>query len=286
MIYSQAMSRLDAWMTERDRILVMGIVNVTPDSFHDGGRFLDPDAAIARALQMEAEGADVLDVGGESTRPGSRSVTAQEEIDRIAPVIEGIRRRSDLPISIDTTKAAVAREALGAGAAIVNDVGALRFDEAMAGTVADAGACVVLMHMLGSPETMQVDPSYGDVVGEIDAFFAERIDAAIDAGIERGRILIDPGIGFGKRLADNLSILRGLERFASHGVPIAVGASRKSFLGAILDLPSDERLEGTIVANAVAILHGADIIRVHDVKEGVRTAAVAARLRSDDATNR
>jgi dihydropteroate synthase len=273
------MKLLNEWVKERDRVLVMGTLNLTPDSFYDGGRYPTEAAAIAQALRMVAEGADIIDIGGESSRPGAWPVSVAEERERVIPVIEGIQKRSDILLSVDTTRAAVATEAIEAGASIVNDISALRFDPKMASVVVDRGVFIVLMHMKGRPETMQKSPFYSDPVEEIKAFLAERIEVAISAGIPTDKIIIDPGIGFGKRLSDNLAIIRGLPRFSALGAPILVGLSRKSFLGDILNLPTEERLEGTIAANAIAILNGADIIRVHDVKEGRRTADVVRALR-------
>ena len=276
------MRRLASWVKERDRVLVMGALNVTPDSFYDGGRYLTPTDAIERALQMGREGADIIDVGGASSRPGAKPLSSIEELKRVIPVIEGVRNRSDVLLSVDTTRASVAKEAIACGVAIVNDISALRFDPEMAGIIAEGGVFVVLMHMLETPETMQDNPVYTDPVEEIKSFLAERIEAALDSGVPRERIIIDPGIGFGKRLEHNLTILRGLSSFTDLDVPILIGLSRKSFLGEILNLPAGERLEGTIAANAVAVINGADIIRVHDVKEGRRTADVARRLRNDE----
>jgi dihydropteroate synthase len=267
------------WFERRDRVLVVGILNATPDSFFEGSRFPSASEAVERALQMEAEGADVIDVGGESSRPGSEPVPADVESARVVPIIEGIRKRSDVLVSVDTVKSAVAGEALAAGATIVNDISALRLDAAMAGTVAAANAYVVLMHMQGTPATMQKKPEYKDVVDEVHEFLAGRIRAAECAGIPRERVIIDPGIGFGKRLSHNLALLRNVERLTDLGPPVLVGASRKSFLGEILDLPAEDRLEGTLAVHAVAVARGADLIRVHDVKEGRRTADVARRLR-------
>jgi dihydropteroate synthase len=281
MVYCESMINLSEWMSHRNPVLVMGIVNVTPDSFYDGGRFVRPEDAIERGLRMADEGADIIDVGGESTRPGARPIAVREEIGRVLPVVEGLRARSPVHVSIDTTKAQVAEEAVSLGAAIINDVTALRSDERMSQVAARTGAFVVLMHMRGSPETMQQSPSYSDVVEQIGVFLNERIHAAVDAGIARGKILVDPGIGFGKTVEHNLAILRNLQRLTGLGPPILVGVSRKSFLGAILGLPSDERSEATIAANTAAILNGASIIRVHDAKEGRRTADIAVRLRSD-----
>lgn len=262
-------------------MLVMGVLNITPDSFFTGGRYTRPEDAIERGLRMAQEGADIIDIGGESSRPGSRSISSTEELERVLPVIEGVHRTSDVLLSVDTTKAAVAEEAIACGASIVNDISALRFDPKMAKVIGESECFVILMHMLGTPETMQVNPTYTDPVNEIKAFLAERIEAAVNSGIDNERIIIDPGIGFGKRLQHNLALLKELASFATLRAPILVGLSRKSFLGKLLDLPSEERLEGTIAANAIAIANGADIIRVHDVKEGRQTADVAYRLRHD-----
>ncbi|NPV59658.1 MAG: dihydropteroate synthase [Actinobacteria bacterium] len=257
------------------RTLVMGVVNVTPDSFSDGGLYYDPRAAVEHALRLEEEGADILDIGGESTRPGSDFVTLDEELKRVMPVLEGIMGRVEVPVSIDTTKAEVARQALGAGCAMVNDISAMRLDPEMPGLVADKGVPVCLMHMRGMPKDMQVDPHYDDVVGEISSFLRERAEAAVEAGVDPAKILVDPGIGFGKTLGHNLEILRRLKEFRSLGYPILLGTSRKSFIGRILELAEDQRLEGTAASVALGIAGGADIVRVHDVKEMVRVARVA-----------
>ncbi len=254
---------------------VMGVLNVTPDSFSDGGAYLDPDAAVRRGLQMAADGADILDVGGESTRPGAEPVGEADELRRVLRVVTEIRRRSSIPISIDTTKAVVARAALDEGADIVNDVGALRFDPDMAGTVARAGAAVVLMHMQGVPRTMQAAPAYGDVVAEVAAFLAERAAAAEAAGIPADRIAVDPGIGFGKTAEHNLILLDRIDAIAAVGRPVVVGVSRKAFLGRILGRPPLERLEGTLAASVLAAARGARILRVHDVAEARRALDVA-----------
>jgi dihydropteroate synthase len=271
--------RLERWTQERDRVLVMGILNVTPDSFFDGGRFASTETAIDHALAMEADGADIIDVGGESSRPGAQPIAVQEELDRIIPVIRGIRRASDVAISVDTTKATVAREALAAGATIVNDISALRFDEEMADVVADSGAIVVLMHMQRDPSTMQKEPHYDDVVAEVYAFLEERVRIAVARGIPANRVIVDPGIGFGKRPEHNLALLRSIATFADLGRPVLVGLSRKSFFGALFGYAPADRLEATIAANAIAVVAGADILRVHDAKEGRRTADTAFRLR-------
>jgi len=246
--------------------LIMGVLNVTPDSFSDGGRYLDPDAAVAHAVAMAEQGADLIDIGAESTRPGSDPVDEKEEIRRLIPVVGAVCRKVSVPVSVDTTKAAVARKALDAGAAIVNDISALRFDPLMKAVVAETGAGLVLMHMQGTPKTMQQAPSYRDVIEEIRQFFVERIRAALEAGIGAEQILLDPGIGFGKNLAHNLSVLAHLDALVALGYPILVGVSRKAFIGQVLDRPGDERVMATAAAVAVAILRGARVVRVHDVK--------------------
>ena len=258
-----------------ERTLVMGILNVTPDSFSDGGLYAEPERAVEHAVEMIKAGADIIDVGGESTRPGADPVSAEEERRRVLPVIQALRRQSDVLISIDTYKAEVARAALDAGADIVNDISGLGFDEEMPGVVASTGAGLVLMHIRGTPRTMQQNPVYRDVVREIRETFAERLAKAEKAGISPEQVVLDPGIGFGKKLQHNLEILRRLKEFRRFGRPILIGPSRKSFIGAILDLPPDQRLEGTAAAVAVGIANGADVVRVHDVREMVRVVRVA-----------
>jgi dihydropteroate synthase len=255
-----------AWRPFKDKPLIMGILNVTPDSFYDGGNFFSTGKAIDHALSMAGEGADIVDVGGESTRPGSDPTPLQDELERVIPVIEGIRRRSDVPLSIDTYKSEVARRALEAGADVVNDISALGFDDAMADVVAAAGAPVIMQHIKGTPKDMQKDPVYDDVVKEIKDFFAERIAFAKARGIDEANMIIDPGIGFGKRLQDNLAIIRELRRLKELGKPVLIGTSMKSFLGRILgtDVPG-ERLEGTLASVAISIWNGADMVRVHNV---------------------
>jgi dihydropteroate synthase len=257
----------------------MGILNVTPDSFFDGGRSFDTKTAVSHALSMIEDGADILDIGGESTRPGADPVSPTQEKLRVLPVIEALRTQTDVAISVDTTKASVAESALQRGATIINDISAMRFDADMPRVVARYGAQIVLMHMQGTPQTMQRSPEYKDVVHEVRDFLLRRADAAEAAGIPRENIILDPGIGFGKTLEHNLLLLRHLPILCASGYTVLIGVSRKSFLGRLLGLPVEERLEGTIAANTIAILHGADIIRVHDVKEGRRAADVAVRLR-------
>ncbi len=254
---------------------VMGIVNVTPDSFSDGGQWMGADAAIAHGLDLVAQGADIVDVGGESTRPGSDCVTEEEELSRVLPVIEGLRAKCDVVISVDTTKCAVARSALDAGAQIVNDVSAMRQDDGMTGLVAQTGAGVVLMHMLGTPKTMQASPVYVDVVGEVGEFLASSVDGAVAAGIPKECIVVDPGIGFGKTVEHNLELISGLDRICATGAPVLVGASRKAFIGKLLDVDVSERLEGTLAVSALAVAGGARIVRVHDVRENVRAVRLA-----------
>jgi dihydropteroate synthase len=247
------------------RTKLMGILNVTPDSFHDGGRYLDPEAAIERGLQLVIDGADIIDIGGESTRPGSHGVDAATELARVVPVIRGLREKTSIPISIDTRKSAVAKAALDAGADIVNDISGLRDDTAMAGLVAGRSDEVVIMHTLGDPSTMQDNPVYDDVVDDINSFFRERLDYSTSKGIDASNIVLDPGIGFGKTLEHNLEIIRRFDEFAVHGVRTLIGPSNKSFIRRVLNEPEDARLEGTIAACIMAVVKGADMVRVHDV---------------------
>ena len=249
------------------RTLVMGIVNVTPDSFSDGGEFLDHAAAVAQGLRCVMQGADLLDIGGESTRPGAAAVDADEECRRVVPVIERLAAETAVPLSIDTAKAAVARAALDAGATLLNDVTALRADPQMAAVAADSGAPLCLMHMQGTPRTMQQAPHYDDLMGEIVGALRESLALAVDAGVDEQQILVDPGIGFGKTLAHNLAILRRLPELRSLGRPILLGTSRKSFIGKTLGLPVEERAFGTAATVAYGIAQGARIVRVHDVAE-------------------
>lgn len=243
----------------------MGVLNVTPDSFSDGGQYLNPDRAVARACAMVEEGAALIDIGAESSRPGADPVDQDEELRRLLPVVTEVCRRIAVPVSIDTTKSHVARVALDAGAAIINDISALRFDPRMGEVVAEAGAGLILMHMQGRPKTMQREPSYGDVVQEVKQFFAERMEAACAVGIGPEHVLLDPGIGFGKNLSHNLSLLAHLEELTALGRPLAVGVSRKAFIEQVLGRPLGERMMGTAAAVAVAVLKGARVLRVHDV---------------------
>jgi dihydropteroate synthase len=251
----------------------MGVVNVTPDSFSDGGRYLDADAAVRHGEELVRDGASILDVGGESTRPGAVEVDAAEELRRVEPVVAGLSSRAT--VSIDTSKAAVAEAALDAGASIVNDVTALRGDAEMAALCAERGVTVVLMHMPGNPRTMQDDPTYEDVVDEVKGFLAERTEAAVAAGIDEERIWLDPGIGFGKTLEHNLELLRRLGELRELGRPLVIGTSRKSFIGKVDGSAVDERIGGTIASTVLAAAEGADVLRVHDVAESAQAMRVA-----------
>jgi len=248
-----------------ERVHIMGILNVTPDSFSDGGRYVNPDDAVAHALSMVEQGADILDIGAESSRPGAVSIDEEEERRRLIPIVHAICRRISIPVSIDTTKASIAEQALDVGAAMINDISALRFDARMGAVVAKSGAGLVLMHMQGYPETMQHATQYADVVEEVRRFLKARVEAATEAGISPDRILLDPGIGFGKNGRHNLALLNRLDTLCTLGRPLVVGVSRKAFIGKILNRPIDERLMGTAGAVAVAIMKGARMVRVHDV---------------------
>jgi dihydropteroate synthase len=266
------------------RTHIMGILNVTPDSFSDGGHYPGVGAALDRALAMVDEGADIIDVGGESSRPrgnaygaGAQPVSADEELRRVIPVISAIAARTDIPISIDTYKSGVAREALRAGASLVNDITAFHADPAMPRVIGEAGATVALMHMKGTPGTMQLNPSYDHLFDEVIGYLRDAIHVAEQHGI--AQVLIDPGIGFGKTLAHNLELLGGLEQLQVLERPVLIGASRKSFIGTLLDLPVDDRREGSLAALVAAILRGAHVVRVHDVKESKRAAVIADAIR-------
>ena len=257
---------------------VMGVINTTPDSFSDGGLYDTLESAFHHAQQLINDGTDILDVGGESTRPGSRNVDVDEELNRTIPLIKAIREISDIPISIDTSKPEVMHRAVEAGATMINSIWALRQDNGLE-TVAELGVPVCLMHMQGTPETMQKKPSYSDVVAEVMEFLRQRIDAAISAGISKTNIIVDPGFGFGKTLQHNLLLLNSLERFKSLGVPLLVGMSRKSMIGMILDKPVDARLYGSVSTAVISALLGADIVRVHDVAETVDAVAIVNAMK-------
>lgn len=263
----------------RERVLIMGVLNVTPDSFSDGGRYQGVDAAVARAEAIEAEGADLLDIGGESTRPWARPVSLEEELARVLPVLSALAGRIRIPISVDTTKAEVATRALDAGAAVINDISALRGDPGMADVVARSRAGLILMHMQGTPATMQDHPAYAAVVEEIVDFLLARVEAAVAAGIDRERIAVDPGLGFGKTAEQSLALMGGLSAFRALGRPIVIGPSRKSFVGAVLERPVHEREWGTAAAVAAGVLQGAHVVRVHSVAQMKDAARMAHAIR-------
>jgi len=268
------------WIREENSAtLIMGILNVTPDSFSDGGMYYNATQAVEFALQMEEEGADIIDVGGESTRPGAKTVELQKECDRILPVIEGIRTKSDILISIDTYKSEVARQSIATGAGMVNDISGMTFDPNMVDVIKDSGLPVVIMHIKGTPKNMQKKPYYEDLMQELTEYFEERKKFARAKGILDQQIILDPGIGFGKRLQDNFQLLRELKKIVDMGFPVLIGPSKKSFIGLTLDLPIDQRLEGTAAAVTTGILKGARIVRVHDVKEMKRVALITDSIR-------
>lgn len=261
--------------------LIMGILNVTPDSFSDGGSYHSLDQAVDRAIEMVEQGADIIDIGGESTRPFADPVSIQEEIDRTLPVIHGLIQKVKIPLSIDTRHPEVARLALEAGASIVNDVNGLR-EPGMDQLVVETDSSAVIMHMKGTPKDMQVSPSYEDVIEDIHVFLSERVDHMVDLGANRDRLFIDPGIGFGKRVGDNLMILRELARFSDIGCPILLGASRKSFIGEVLDSEVDDRLEGSLASAVIAAVNGASILRVHDVRETKRALKIFQSMKDPE----
>ena len=271
------------WLKHTKRnTLIMGILNVTPDSFSDGGKFIHPDKALSQAQYMERNGADIIDIGGESTRPGAVPVSLKEEIDRTIPVIEAIRKYSNISISIDTYKSEVAERALLAGADFINDISGLTFDSKMIEIVKKFDVPVVLMHIKGTPRNMQTNPTYIDLIKDLLEYFSFQIKKTLDFGIKKEQIIIDPGIGFGKQLNDNFILIRRLKEFSKLGFPILIGPSRKSFIGLTLDVPSENRLEGTLAAVSVGILNGASIVRVHDVKEVKQTVIITDKIMRAD----
>jgi dihydropteroate synthase len=264
------------------RPLVMGILNVTPDSFSDGGKYFDPRKALEHAEIMVSAGANIIDIGGESTRPGSEGVSIQEELDRVMPVIDLLCREEEVTVSIDTVKPEVAKVALEAGAVMINDISALQLDSSLANLAAEYGAYLVLMHMRGTPKDMQDDTHYSDIIGEISGFLKDAASKAENAGVEKGKIIIDPGIGFGKSVDGNFVLLKNLHEFAKLGYPILLGASRKSFLGKALGLDISQRMEASLAAACYAVLNGADIVRVHDVAETIRALTIIERITGVD----
>lgn len=256
----------------------MGILNVTPDSFSDGNLYFDRDKAVKHGLDLVKEGADILDVGGESSRPGSDPIPIEEELYRILPVISELRENTDTILSVDTTKAEVALRALDAGADMINDISSFQFDPDMLPLAAERETPVILMHMKGNPKTMQDNPSYENLLAEVKSFFQERIDVAVSSGIKREKIIIDPGIGFGKKFRDNLNLIRNLRYFEELDRPLLVGLSRKSFIGKIVDQPSQDRLEGSLSAAVLSVAHGAHLLRVHDVAATKKAILVAEAI--------
>jgi dihydropteroate synthase len=267
-----------SWLNFPSKSLIMGILNVTPDSFSDGGQFTGVQEAADFALKMINDGADIIDIGGESTRPGAVAVTHEEELKRIKPVIKAIRNQTDCLISIDTYKASVAETALDLGADIINDISSLSYDVNMANLVSTRKVPVILMHMQGSPQNMQLAPSYNNLINDLIFFFNNKIEIANKAGILNNMIILDPGIGFGKHVEDNFEIIRELKQIKAMGYPVLLGPSRKSFIGEALNLPVEDRLEGTMASIAVGIINGANIVRVHDVLETKRTISIVGRL--------
>lgn len=258
--------------------LMMGIVNVTPDSFSDGGQFLDAERAVEHGLQLVAEGADIIDVGGESTRPGAEMISEAEELRRVLPVIEALAGRTQVPISIDSQKPTVAREALRAGASIINDIAANRAETEMWELAAETDAGYILMHMQGTPQTMHLAPKYEDVVAEVDAFFGDRLQRAASCGLNREQIVLDPGIGFGKTIQHNLQLLAGLSRFRISQRPLLLGVSRKSFIGKLVGGEVHDRVPGSIACSVWAVLNGAQLIRTHDVAATVRAVRMIEEI--------
>jgi dihydropteroate synthase len=278
-IYLMDGNQFQKWLKHTKRnTLVMGILNVTPDSFSDGGKFIHLGKALFQAQSMEKNGADIIDIGGESTRPGATPVSLEEEINRTIPVIEAIRKFSKISISIDTYKSEVAEKALLAGADFINDISGLTFDSRMIEIVKKFDVPVVLMHIKGTPRNMQINPTYIDVVKELIDFFSLQIQKALDFGIKKEQVIIDPGIGFGKQLSDNFILIQRLREFSELGFPILIGPSRKSFIGLILDVPSGDRLEGTLASVSASVLNGASIVRVHDVKEVKRAVVIIDKI--------
>ena len=267
-----------SWLKHQPHTLIMGILNMTPDSFSDGGQFKNHDQAIDYALEMVKEGANIIDIGGESTRPGAKAVQLEEELMRTIPIIEAIRLKSDCLISIDTYKSKVAKAALDAGADMVNDISGLTFDHNMAALAAERNVPVIIMHIKGKPGDMQKNPNYDNLIKEIKAFFEVQIAIAKRAGIDSGNIILDPGIGFGKLLEDNFEIIRELGQISTMGYPVLLGPSRKSFIGFALDLPIEERMEGTLASITAGVINGAKIVRVHDIRATRRTLTITEKI--------
>ena len=268
-----------SWLKSPSRTLIMGILNLTPDSFSDGGQFNSIQKALDHTMSMIEAGADIIDIGGESTRPGSKPISFVEEIERTIPVIEEIRKISDCAISIDSYKSEVVEAALNVNANIVNDISGLTYDNKMAKLISDKKSPLILMHMKGKPLDMQKNPIYDDLISEICNFFSNQILLANSVGIDSSKIILDPGIGFGKRIEDNFEIIRELKQIRAMGFPVLIGPSRKSFIGDTLNLPTDDRIEGTMATITAGLLNGANIVRVHDIKETLRTVSIVERIK-------
>ena len=267
------------WLSsDNKQSLIMGILNVTPDSFSDGGKYFEKNTAIEHALKMIKNGADIIDIGGESTRPFSEPVSLDEELSRVIPVIEGIRKKSDVCISIDTTKSVVASKALNVGASIINDVSAMEVDPLMADVAIQFNCPLIIMHMKGTPKNMQDNPKYESLVSDIKDYLVSRIDFALSKGVEQKKIIIDPGIGFGKTVENNFEIINNLNHFVELNFPVLLGASRKSFIGVSLNLPEKDRLEGSLAANVIGLQQGVKIFRVHDVSETNKALLIANKI--------
>jgi len=271
--------QFDDWLSSDDKqSLIMGILNVTPDSFSDGGQYFEKNTAVEHALDMVENGADIIDIGGESTRPFSDPISLDDELSRVIPVIEGIRKKSDVCISIDTTKSMVARKALNVGASIINDVSAMEIDPLMADVAKQFDCPLIIMHMKGTPKDMQDNPKYESLILDIKDYLIERIDFAMSKGVHRDKIIIDPGIGFGKTVENNFEIINNLYHFVKLNFPVLLGASRKSFIGISLNLPENERLEGSLAANVIGLQQGVKIFRVHDVAETNKALLIANKI--------
>jgi len=271
--------QFDDWLSSDDKqSLIMGILNVTPDSFSDGGQYFEKNTAVEHALDMVENGADIIDIGGESTRPFSDPISLDDELSRVIPVIEGIRKKSDVCISIDTTKSMVARKALNVGASIINDVSAMEIDPLMADVAKQFDCPLIIMHMKGTPKDMQDNPKYESLILDIKDYLIERIDFAMSKGVHRDKIIIDPGIGFGKTVENNFEIINNLYHFVKLNFPVLLGASRKSFIGISLNLPENKRLEGSLAANVIGLQQGVKIFRVHDVAETNKALLIANKI--------
>ena len=279
-------SELNDWLLSKDKEpLIMGILNVTPDSFTDGGKFLDANTAVNHAMNMIADGADIIDIGGESTRPFSDPVSEREELSRVISVIKKLREKTDTVISIDTTKSSVADNACTVGANIVNDISGLSFDRGMIDIILKHDCPIILMHILGNPKTMQENPSYDNLIADINNHLLDRVNFALNKGVKKHNIILDPGIGFGKKIDDNFSIINNIDQLNDLGYPILIGVSRKSFIGKTLDVDEDNRIEGTIASNIIALDRGCKIFRVHDIIEAKRSLVIANKILNSNVLN-